>query len=107
LANDTDTPVRFQLALSLGESSRTSAGSVLGVIATSDLANPWIRAALLSSSSKHAPAILKAVSSLGKDKVPPAELVEPLIATVTGARDQASTTSAFLAISDPGPHPAP
>ncbi len=106
LAGDSWASVRFQVALSLGESTRTSAGRALGRIVARDAGDPWIRAAVLSSASNHAAAILEAEIAISAKEEPPAELVDMLLATLTGVRNQAATTRAVLAITHPGPEPA-
>ena len=61
LQNDPNTPVRFQLALSLGQWNDPKAATALGALPLRDAADPWIRAAVLSSATHHAAAILAAV----------------------------------------------
>jgi putative membrane-bound dehydrogenase-like protein len=53
--DDPDPSVRVQLAFSLGEWHEREAGLLLGKLAATD--DPWLRAAVLSSASSHAPAI--------------------------------------------------
>jgi len=57
--DDPDPSVRVQLALSLGEWHEREAGQRLGKLAAAD--DPWQRAAVLSSSSSHAPAIFNSL----------------------------------------------
>jgi putative membrane-bound dehydrogenase-like protein len=49
LASDPDARVRFQLAFTLGEIADPRAADALATIAVRDAADPWIRAAVLSS----------------------------------------------------------
>lgn len=100
LAKDADAYVRFQTALSLGEWPSEEAGEALGAIAVADGADGWIRAAVLSSATPHAETILaQLVAAAGPDG-PPSNLVEPLIATITGAGDRETTAAALEAIVD-------
>ncbi|MBG89452.1 MAG: dehydrogenase [Verrucomicrobiales bacterium] len=57
MAEDTNSHVSYQLALSLGYREDGEAGKALGKIATR-ANDPWLRAAVLSSSSHHASTIL-------------------------------------------------
>jgi len=58
LANDPDPAVRYQVALTLGEMKNDEVARALGAIAASSPADPWIRAAVLSSAAKCPDAIL-------------------------------------------------
>jgi putative heme-binding domain-containing protein len=58
-SDDPDPSVRLQLALSLGEWHEREAGQRLGKLAATD--DPWLRAAVLSSSASHAPAIFNSL----------------------------------------------
>lgn len=98
LADDADITVRYQTALSLGEWSSKEAGEALGAIAVRDGGDGWMRAAVLSSATPHAEAILaQLVAAAGPDGPAP-NLVEPLIATIAGAGDHQATTAALAAI---------
>ncbi len=57
-ANDSSPRIRFQTALTLGETGNHSATLALGRIAASDFADPWIRLAVLSSSGGRAHTLL-------------------------------------------------
>lgn len=61
LADDPSAPVRFQAALSLGECDAPAAGEALGALLRKDADDPWITAAVLSSSSRAAPSLLQGV----------------------------------------------
>lgn len=86
LVADPEVTVRYQVALSLGGWNDPAAGRALGEIAVRDANDPWVRAAVLSSSVERSSDVLSAVLSarLAKGKRPAPELVEPLIATLTG-----------------------
>lgn len=57
--DDPDPNVRLQLAFSLGEWHERGAGQGLGKLAAAD--DPWVRAAVLTSSASHAPAIFNSL----------------------------------------------
>jgi putative membrane-bound dehydrogenase-like protein len=57
LAKDADETVRFQVALSLGESSSAEAARVIGDIAVKEVGDAWFRAAV-SSSAVHQPLVI-------------------------------------------------
>jgi putative membrane-bound dehydrogenase-like protein len=61
LKGDPDTRVRFQLALTLGNYDSPLARKALGLIGTTSIQDPWIRAAVLSSSTNGAEQILATV----------------------------------------------
>lgn len=67
LADDPDPKIRLQLALSLGswKPETPGVGETLGKLAVRDHAEPFIRAAVLSSASGHARALAAAVSREG------------------------------------------
>lgn len=58
LASSPDRRLRLQVASSLGEWSDDRAGEVLARMANTDVNDPWIRAAILSSATQHADAML-------------------------------------------------
>jgi putative membrane-bound dehydrogenase-like protein len=66
--DDSDPSVRVQLALSLGEWHEREAGQRLGKLAATD--DPWLRAAVLSSASSHAPAIFNSLLA-AQDRIEP------------------------------------
>ena len=59
LANDDDAKVRLQLACSLSAFNHPSGGSILAEIAQSSKGEPWILGAVLLSSSRHLPVVLR------------------------------------------------
>jgi putative membrane-bound dehydrogenase-like protein len=90
LADDADPRVRFQTALSLGESTDPQVGDSLLRIARTDATNRWIRAAVLSSCVATAH---RMILDLWTDEVSPvptaqAELLEQLV-EIIGARNHA------------------
>ncbi|MEP6667812.1 MAG: PVC-type heme-binding CxxCH protein [Chthoniobacter sp.] len=60
LTEDASKGVRYQAALSLGEVS-DAAGAALAALAAHDLADPWIRTAILSSAGTHIVEVARAV----------------------------------------------
>ena len=98
LAEDPDVAVRYQTALSLGEWPSKEAGEALGAIALRDGADGWLRAAVLSSATPHAEAILASLVAAASSDGPAPRLVEPLIATIAGSGDHQATAAALEAI---------
>ncbi len=88
LADDPEITVRFEVALTLGDWPAPEAGQALGRIAVRDGEDPWVRAAVLSSATPHAGAILTKVLAAAGPGGPSSSLVEPLIATATASGDR-------------------
>ena len=90
LMDDPGATVRFQVALSLGGWDRPIAGRVLGRMALHDAGDRWVRAAVISSAVNRASDVLAEVLDAPRPpgQGPPSELVEPLIATLTGKGDR-------------------
>jgi putative membrane-bound dehydrogenase-like protein len=85
LADDPDTRVRFQVALTMGNWDDHRGGEVLSRLARRDGKDPWMQAAILSSTVPHVATLLSEL--LGADEEgtpPPSEMVEPLL-EVAGA----------------------
>ncbi len=97
LAQEPDPRVRYQLALSLGESNVREAGQALGTLAKSGLQDPWLRAAVLNSAPKHSGEILASLSMLPENTPGLGEWMNLLIATVAGANDESAFTKVFVA----------
>ncbi len=94
LANDPDRGVRYQLALTLGESDDSRAGDALVKLAASpDAKLPYFRAALLSSAPRH-PA---AMAALETPPLPPAVLAPASEADLRRLRAEPSSTAAARA----------
>ncbi len=79
LKSDPDTRVRYQLALSLGALDTPDSHKVLSLIATSE--DPWIRAAVLSSSVHGAADVL--ASLIARNDERGRALIEPLMAIIS------------------------
>jgi putative membrane-bound dehydrogenase-like protein len=96
---DPDAKVRLQLALSLGESRRPQAIQTLAKLAARDGADPWMRAAILSSVPETADQFLTIVaqeSTTQKSEESVAQLLLEPLATVIGARHQNTEISTLL-----------
>ena len=85
LAADSDACVRFQLSFTLGEMTDPRAADALATIAARDAADPWIRAAILSSVPDTSDQLLTRL--LGDAKFSNAQLVREL-AQIVGVRGQ-------------------
>jgi putative heme-binding domain-containing protein len=77
--------VRFQATLSLGQWPDLRASGSLGKLAATDMAEPWLRAAVLSSASQQPGEILKAVLTTDASNPGRSEMINQLIATAVGA----------------------
>jgi putative membrane-bound dehydrogenase-like protein len=95
LADDPDPQVRFQLALSLSQWDDPRAGRLLARLVRRDGADPWARAAVLSSAPSHVLTLLSALFEDMKEGPPPASVVEPLFA-LAGTRDDRRATAPLL-----------
>ncbi len=97
LANDDDARVRFQVALTLGDSSSERATRALTQIALRDGADPWFTTAILTSCRERSGAVLLGMvggeSPAGQQQAP---LVREL-ASVVGARAELSELEQVLA----------
>ncbi len=72
LMNDDDAQVRLQLAYSLGEWTDERAGKALGTLAVADASNPYIIAAVLSSTAREQlPGVVASVLDATQDKEHP------------------------------------
>lgn len=98
LGDDPAATVRFQLALSLGEWDDRRAGAVLGHLALKDGADPWIRAAILSSAMHQAAPILAAIVAPEADPGARPALIGPLIATITASGDAKAIDAAVATV---------
>ena len=93
LADDPSLRVRLQAALTLGSSGRIEAGEALSRIFRRDWKDPWMRAALLSSSLQHAGRLLAWLfADPNQSQIEEAawrEIFEALVQTVTRKGDTA------------------
>jgi putative membrane-bound dehydrogenase-like protein len=89
LVQDPDLGVGFQLALSLGETDEPGAGTALGRLAVAHSTDPWIRAAVLSSSNRQPESILNFVVHSRAGKPARSALAEALIATIVARQEPA------------------
>ena len=89
LADDPDAAVRYQLALSLGESRSPLAALALGRLARDGMADPWLRTAILTSSTHFPGDVLEAVLTSPADTPGRGELTGGLIATAVASGEKA------------------
>jgi putative membrane-bound dehydrogenase-like protein len=101
LADDPDAQVRFQLALSLSQWDDPRAGSILAQVVRRDGADPWTRAAALSSAPAHLVPLLTALFEGARDAPPPAAVVEPLFALAGALDDRPALESLVRAMTTP------
>jgi putative membrane-bound dehydrogenase-like protein len=94
LAQDPDERVRFQVAFTLGEVKDPRAAVALTALARRDAADPWVRAAVLSSAAESCDRLL--VGLLDEQPSPGPELTRQL-AAVVGARDRPPEVNRVLA----------
>jgi len=84
LVDDSDLVVRYQLALTLGEWNNAGVGSALGKLLARDLNDQWMRAAVLSSSTRVPSDVLRVVFETPSSAPHRSEIISELIATATG-----------------------
>ncbi len=107
--DDADPAVRLQLALTLGDWNDPRAGLALAQVARRDGADPWFRAAVLSSASPHVGTLLTALFT-GDGAVPPSGIVEPLFILAGASKDREGLRTLVDSIGKPagqGGHFAP
>jgi putative heme-binding domain-containing protein len=103
LVKDPEITVRYQLALSLGECKDPRAGEGLAQLATRDMSDPWMRAAIISSATRHFAVILKSVLAADKSAPGRSEMITQLIATAAGEGTRESLEETIALVS-PGEH---
>lgn len=87
LVTDPDPAVRYQLALSLGEASSEISTLALQRLAQDTMGDPWMRAAILSSSRPCAVAVLEAVLTTPATASGRMELINGLITTAAATSE--------------------
>jgi putative heme-binding domain-containing protein len=102
LADDPDPQVRFQLALSLSHWDDPRAGAILARVVRRDGADPWTRAAVLSSAPAHLVPLLTALFEGARDAPPPAAVVEPLFALAGALENRQSLETLVRTMTTPG-----
>ncbi len=102
LTADPEPAVRYQLALSLGEWNHPLAGQALGKLALMDMGNPWMRAAILSSSTPHAAEVLDTVLASAPETEGRNELTGGLISTAIASGNQAAAARVLEALASAG-----
>jgi len=98
LVDDPELTVRYQLALSLGEWNDPRAGEALARLAAHGMGDVWMRAAIVSSATGHAPKILEAVLAAPSKTAGRSELINQLIATCVGVGNKDSVLAVGRAI---------
>lgn len=106
LSGDPDLRIQYQLALSLGAWKEARAGKALGDLAKRHLANPWLRAAILSSASEFPGEILRGVLTLDEQAPGRNEMISALIATAAGASDSKTFEPILVGIAPAKDQPA-
>ena len=105
-ASDDDPRVRFQVALTLGESDRAAATRLLVTLALRDGRDSWFASGLLTSVGKRAGDVLTALvedrSFAGKGDGPAAQLVKQLAAAVGSRGDQTELASVMKTLASRG-----
>lgn len=102
LADNDDVGVRYQLALSLGEIQTPQAGDVLAELLVRDADDPWIRAAVLSSSLGHADRIFARLLRDMPDSEARTELVGSLVATALGDDPESGAAAILSSLTSEG-----
>jgi putative membrane-bound dehydrogenase-like protein len=99
LADDPNAGVRYQLALSLGEWDDGRLAPVLARLAASAPEDPWMRAAVLSSSVKRPAEILAAVTGAMPEGKPRTDMIRGLAVTLAAtAADAGRAAEAVIAV---------
>lgn len=100
MVGDPEPRVRLQLALSLGQSRNPQAIDALRRLGEAYGDDPWMRAAVLSSSAETADDLLAAILTAEKHPKPSAALVQPLGAIVGARHQDEELATAFRAAAD-------
>jgi putative membrane-bound dehydrogenase-like protein len=101
LANDRHAPVRLQLALTLGEIDDPRAAELLARMAVQHGGDPWISAAVLSSSAESAASMLAAILA-GDASDPGNRTMIHSLASIAGASgDQSQILLVLKSLADP------
>ncbi len=102
IASDPDPQVRFQLALSLSQWDDPRAGQLLARVIRRDGADPWARAAVLSSASTRLVPLLSGLLEPAADQPPPPEVVESLFEAAGALPDRQPLAPVLRTASKPG-----
>lgn len=101
LADDPDPEVRFQVALSLGDVPDPRAGRVLARLLQRDPGSVWMRAAVLSSTSRHVGELLTSLFADPDGPAPSPTVVEPLFTLAARQREGAALKDLVKLIGTP------
>lgn len=88
--------VRFQLGVVAGDLPEEAAGRILARLLLENAEDIWVRSAALSSAVESAPIILDEILSKNELTPPQIELIDPLIATLVGSRQDGIRTAMEL-----------
>lgn len=89
LADDPDPSVRLQAGFTLGETKAPRAVAALARLAAAHGGDPWIQAAILSSSADTADGLLASILAQGERAAEARRLIRPLASVVGARRDEA------------------
>jgi putative heme-binding domain-containing protein len=98
LVQTQDAELRMQLALTLGQWQAPQAADALVQLARRADDDPWLRAAVLSSSATHAPRMLAALLSQPNEGDARTELIQHLITTAVGSDKQGGLENILASI---------
>jgi putative membrane-bound dehydrogenase-like protein len=101
LLNDPDDSVRYQLALSLGDWDDPRAGQALGQLVQNHPGDKWLRAAVLSSANRFPAGILRSVLTTPAEAAGRKEVIDQLIATVVGVKNEQALDEMLAVIAPP------
>jgi len=101
LVDHPERPVRFQLALTLGEWQDAKAGAALGQLVVRDRDDAWMRNAVLASAGNHAEHILEVVLADSNVTLKQTNLVEHLIGTALGNSTESRWARILSAVTVP------
>jgi putative heme-binding domain-containing protein len=84
LTRGCDVGVAFRLALALGSVDDPNEGIILARLLVEHLADPWVRAAVLTGAPNHAATLLRVLQDLPVDAPGRADAIDGVVATIGG-----------------------
>lgn len=97
-ADDSDSSVRIQVAMTLGESSLPEVAPALAELARRRGKDRWMSAAIMSSCNEHSPALLSLLLTSPEKMENAGPLLRPLSATLAGQRNVKAMSDVLTAI---------